>query len=267
MKKPITLLEMDGAKRLSFSSDYSSHLSTFAYLYLQPNGWFNDFPCDEEGIIPWYTFPAVQFLKDIVHNEQKVIEFGSGYSTLFFKDKVKHLVSIEHDKIWADKLLEQNTTLDIHIVKENDGVHPEALEVVDNYLNNFTQIHSDDYQHDLKHGLINNSFAGYASTIYQAPSQFYDMVVIDGMARSLCTVLTVESNRLKDEGIIILDNSDRWQYNPIQQYLNEKGYGRLDFWGPGWNSYNQWCTSFYSKKFYINNKKLFRPETDSYIFT
>lgn len=267
MKKPITLIELDGNKKLSYTNDYSSHLSTFAYLYLQPNGWFNDFPCDEEGIIPWYTFPAVQFLKDIIHEDQKVLEFGSGYSTLFFKTKVKHLSSVEHDENWAHKLLQENSLLNLHIVKQNSNVHPDAKEKVDIYTQNFPQVHSDDYEHDLRHGLINYSFAGYASTIYKAEPQFYDIVVIDGMARSLCTYLTVESGRLKDESIIILDNSDRWQYNPIQKYLNEKGYGRIDFWGPGWNSYNFWCTSFYSKKYAINNNRLLRPETSSIIFT
>lgn len=266
MKKPITLVELDGAKRLSMEQDYSSHLSTHAYLYLQPNGWFNDYPCDEEGITPWYTFPAIAFLKDIIKPEYKVLEYGSGFSTLYFKNKVSTLITVEHSQEWADKLLLENSTLDIHVVKENAGIHPVAEDKFKYFVENFIQIRTNDYDHDLRHGLVCDSFGGYASMIFQSQPNFYDMVVIDGMARALCTYLTVESGNLKDDGIIILDNSDRWQYNPIQTYLHDKGYGRIDFWGPGWNNYNAWCTSFYSKKFPINNNRITRTETTGLIF-
>lgn len=267
MKKPITLLEVDGIKRLNVPNDLSSHLSTHAYLYLQPSGWFNDCPCDEEGITPWYTYPAISFLKDILDSQWKVFEYGSGYSTLFFKNKVNQLVTIEHDKEWADKLLQENTGLDIQLIGPNHIIHHEGQHVYDDFVQNFAQIRSENYDHDLRHGLSNNEFGGYASVIYQARENFYDLVVIDGMARALCAVMAVESNRIKDDGIIILDNSDRWQYNNIQKYFHQKGYGRLDFWGPGWNNHAAWCTSFYSKKFLVNNNRLYRPEKQGPIFT
>lgn len=263
MKKPIVLVDHEGVTKLNMPSDLHSHLFTHAYLYLQPSGWFSDHPCDEEGITPWYTFPAIRFLKDIVSSNHKVLEYGSGFSSLYFRDKVSQLVTIEHNSEWAEKLLQENPLLDIHVCRENSGVHPEAKNVYDNFINSTIQIRTEMYDHDLKHGLVNDEFGGYCSMIYQAPEKFYDMVVIDGMARHLCAVMTVESNRLKDDGIIILDNSDRWQYNPIQQFLHDKGYGRLDFWGPGWNNHKDWCTSFYSKKFVVNNNRLLRPETNS----
>lgn len=267
MKKPIVLVDDEGVKKLNMPSDISSHLSTHAYLYLQSNGWFNDYPCDEEGITPWYTFPAIAFLKDIISQDMRVLEYGSGYSTLYFKSQVQHLKTIEHNKEWAEKLLLEDNTLDIQVVEQKSTINPQAVNVYKNFINTFPQIRSNDPDHDLRHGLVNNEFGGYASKIYNSFPKFYDIVVIDGMARALCTVMTVESDRLKDDGIIILDNSDRWQYNPIQKYLADNGYGRIDFWGPGWNNYNAWCTSFYSRKFPINNNRLLRPETNGQIFT
>lgn len=267
MKKPIVLTVEEDVKKLTVPNDLNSHITTHAYLYLQPHGWFNEFPVDEEGLTPWYTFPAITFLKDIISNQFNVLEYGSGYSTLFYKPRVRNIITIEHDQVWADKVLAENNNLDIRVITENSEVHPEALSVLDNFKHTYPQVRSQDYQHDLKHGLVNDEFAGYASIIYQAYPNFYDMIVIDGMARALCTVMAVESGRLKDDGIIILDNSDRWQYNSIQQYLHDKGYGRLDFWGPGWNNYNSWCTSFYSKNFKLNNNRLLRAETGEFIVT
>lgn len=267
INKPINLIEQEGIKRLTMPPDLHSHLSTHAYLYLQPHGWFHDFPSDEEGVTPWYTFPAIAFLKDIVDPNWSVLEYGSGYSSLYFKNQVQSLISIEHNQEWADKLLIENPKLNIRVIPENSDVLIQGYSFWEMFVENFPQVRSNDYDHDYRHGLINNEFGGYATEIFRYQPSSFDVIIIDGMARALCTTMAVESKRLKDTGIIILDNSDRWQYNPIQEYLKDQGYGRIDFWGPGWNNHNAWCTSFYSKMYPINNSRLLRIETNSQIFT
>ena len=264
MKTPI-VLNSDKNNSLTFPNELSSHILTQAYLYMQPKGWFHDFPCDEDGTTPWYTFPAISFLKDIIKPTWKVFEYGSGYSTLFFNRHVQELISVEHDSEWYSSLLNENPNLNVHLVAENADLHIEANACYNNFVDTFNQIHTTNFEHDLKHGLLNNQFGGYASKIFDAPAKYYDLVVIDGMARALCAVMTVESYRLKDNGIIILDNSDRWHYNPIQEYLNKNGFGRIDFYGPGWNSHAGWCTSFYSQSFPINNNNVCRKETTTLI--
>lgn len=258
MKKPISLVEVEGVQKLNCTQDLSSHLYTHAYYYLQNNGWFNDYPCDEEGITPWFTFPSIAYLKDIISKDWKVIEFGGGYSSLYFKNNVNFLRTIEHNQEWSTKLLQQNNSLDIRVVGENSDPHPESRTSIETFFKTYQPILSENAQYNYMHGLINKEFAGYASLIYQALPKFYDLVVIDGMARFLCAYLTVESNKLKDNGIIILDNSDRVHYNQIQEFLNKRGFGRIDFWGTGWNNYEPWCTSFYSKIFPLNNNKVLR---------
>jgi hypothetical protein len=265
MKKPISLVEVDGAKRLALSNDLSSHLSTHAYLYLQEHGWFNDFPCDEEGITPWMTFPAIAFLKDILSKETKVFEYGCGYSTIFFNNNVGETVSVEHDIGWVERVKSTVPDANIHVVDQNAKVHDDAEILVNEFIQNFVQTCSDDRDHDVRHGLINNEFAGYASTIFNYPKGYFDVIVVDGMARALSGVLAVE--RARDDTLIILDNSDRWQYNNLQQYLIDKGYKRIDFWGPGWNNYHAWCTSIFCKDFNFKNNRLHRPETEGPILT
>jgi hypothetical protein len=266
MKKPIAI-NPEKNNNLIFPEELSSHILTHAYLYLQPNGWFNDTPCDEDGTTPWYTFSAIKFLKDIIKREWTVFEYGSGYSTLFFKNNVQKLVSVEHSEEWYNYIKTECLDLNIELAPQNTEIHPEASNCYNNFIQNFKQIRTHNFDHDLMHGLINDEFAGYASKIYISPAKHFDLVVIDGMARALCAVMTVESHRLKDDGIIILDNSDRWQYNPIQEYLIQHGFGRIDFYGSGWNNHAGWCTSFYSKSFPINNNNVLRKETASYINT
>ena len=254
MKKPIILNE---SGRLTMPEFLHSHIFTLAYKYMQPNGWFDDHPCDEEGITPWMTYPAIQFLKDVVSKENKVFEYGSGYSTMFFSKVAGEVVSVEHDKEWVNYIKDTAPTAIIHHVAENAPVHTEAQTLVDEFKDTFPQIRTDLQHHDFKHGLINNEFAGYASTIYNYPKGHFDIVVLDGMARSLTGILAVE--RIADNGLIILDNSDRWHYNMLQQYLSNKGFGRIDFWGPGFNSHEAWCTSVFAKNLPFKNHKLNRP--------
>lgn len=256
MKKPIDLVQTDTGEQIVLPTDLNPHLYTFAYRYLQPRGWFNDYPCDDEGIMPWMTYPAIDFLKDILSKENKVFEYGSGYSTLFFNNVAGEVVSVEHDPIWADRIKEQLPNAQIHLATENSPVHSEAQTLVNEFIETFPQIRTDIPDHDLMHGLVNNEFAGYASTIYNYPKGHFDIIVLDGMARSLSGVIAVE--RIADNGIIILDNSDRWHYNVLQQFLVNRGYGRIDFWGPGFNNYSPWCTSFFIKNLPFKNNRLER---------
>lgn len=256
MKTPILIYEEQGEKRFSYPAELASQIITHSYLYLQPNGWFSDHPCDEEGVTPWMTFPAISFLKDILSKETKVFEFGSGYSTIFFNNFVGETVSVEHNPEWRTKVLEQVPHANIHLVPENSEIYPAAYPYAENFKNNFQQIRTDNREHDLKHGLINDEFAGYASTIFMYPKGHFDVIVLDGMARSLTGVMAVQ--QAKEDAIIILDNSDRWHYNPLQEFLINQGYKRIDFWGPGFNTYG-WCTSVFTKNFNFKNNRLLRP--------
>jgi len=51
--------------------------------------------------IPWFIFPAIAFLdsRDLVG--KKVVEIGSGYSTLYFEQRGCFGVSLENDSDWA----------------------------------------------------------------------------------------------------------------------------------------------------------------------
>lgn len=252
INKPISLVQNEGEPpKLLVPEGHRSQLVTFGYEYLQERGWFHNEPVDEDGYAPWYTYPAIEFLKDILNKNHMVFEYGGGYSTLFFKRYAGHVTTVEHDKVWLDKLLQKDPTLDLIHADENYPIHPEAVDFVNKFIEIFPQIRTDNLQHDVMHGLVNNEFAGYASQLFNKPKGYYNVIVIDGMARSLTGCMAV--NRISDDGMIIFDNSDRWHYNQIQQYLISSGFKRLDFWGPGYGAYKAWCTSIFSRQFPFNN--------------
>ncbi|NTW99911.1 MAG: class I SAM-dependent methyltransferase [Geobacteraceae bacterium] len=80
----------------------------------------------------------------------------------------------------------------------------------------------------------------YVETVIQYETKF-DVIVIDGLYRFNCAVKSM--TRLKDGGIIVLDNSD-W-FPDTARLLRDAGFTQTDFIGAGpVNSY-AWCTSVF----------------------
>lgn len=154
--------------------------------------------------IPWITFWAMDYLDQHLNNTMKVFEYGGGGSTVFFASRVKELVTIEHDREWFDglnKVMESNK----QIKWSGFLVGPEHASEIqnsdiadpDNYLSedvNFT----------------GKTFKKYASSIDVYPDEYFDIVLVDGRARPSC--LKHSLNKVKKDGFLILDNSDRAYY-------------------------------------------------------
>ena len=85
----------------------------------------------------------------------------------------------------------------------------------------------------------------YVSAIAREQHGSYDVIVVDGKARNACCHTAV--SYLRKGGMLILDNSDRKEYEPANSFLISRGFARVDFLGPvpgnvGWSS-----TSVYSQ--------------------
>jgi hypothetical protein len=54
--------------------------------------------------IPWYTYPAIEYLNNLDFIDKNVFEYGSGNSSLWWKEKCKKIISIEADEKWFSKI-------------------------------------------------------------------------------------------------------------------------------------------------------------------
>jgi hypothetical protein len=179
--------------------------------YLKEVGWLASFysgtAVDAAGhALPWYTYPAIRFLRERLHQPLDVFEYGSGNSTLWWADRARRVVSCEHDIRWHAMM---RGRLPAH---------------VDYYLRELTP---DNH---------------YASSIREHPGGF-DVVVIDGRDRVNCARYALPA--LRESGVIIWDNTERTEYKPGFDLLAEHGYRRLDFWGMGPINNYGWCTSVF----------------------
>jgi hypothetical protein len=52
--------------------------------------------------IPWYTYPALEYLSSLNFGGQAVLEFGSGASSLWWARRAARVLSVEHDARWLE---------------------------------------------------------------------------------------------------------------------------------------------------------------------
>jgi hypothetical protein len=145
--------------------------------------------------VPWYTYPAIEYVKQFDFSDKVVFEFGSGNSTLFWAQRCKKVVAVENHPGWYERmkpLLPDN--VEYHL-------HPEE----DDYANCINQYEDD-----------------------------FDIIVIDGLCRFKCTEqapaklksdgfvildnsdwYTKSSKLLRDAGLLEVDMAG---FGPITSY-------------------------------------------------
>lgn len=188
----------------------SSQSGYLAYRFLRPilktrYYFFRKFnnPC------PWLSPSSVRFLKKYLHKEMNGLEFGSGISTLFTAPKVKHLISIEHNKEWFDKISkrfesEGISNIDYRLILQNDeNSHLETPIKMESDLN-FN---------------VRRDYFNYYMTVDSIPDNSLDFVLVDGRARPECLYYALP--KMKKNGIVILDNSEREHYKIVFEFMNK----------------------------------------------
>lgn len=180
--------------------------------------------------IPWMTFSAIDFLDARLSKNDKVFEYGTGGSTIFFAERVNTVVSIEHDLEWLDLVMQ---TLNFRNIANVNATCIKG-ESLTNHTK--TKINDSDYQYcySTKTGLYFNQ---YVNQINNYPDDYFDWVVIDGRARPSCIKEAI--SKVKPGKYLLIDNSERAHYQPaINNFL--EAWDRTTFEGP--TPYLKWFT-------------------------
>jgi len=148
---------------------------------------------DREGRpLPWYTYPAIEYLQQLDFRNKSVFEYGSGMSTLFWASVARQVVSVEDDERWFDQISKQ--------VPANASVSLET------------------------------DLAKFPLAITHTGLRF-DVIVVDGPARGLTRLKCCRAAlpALHPGGLVILDNSD-W-LPESSRFLRESGLLEVDMIG------------------------------------
>lgn len=188
---------------------------------------------------PWLTYRATKWLGSYLKPSMRVFEYGSGGSTLFFAKRVKQVVSVEHNPEWfylIEKILRQMEISNVeYFLREPEEMEQEhKTDSIDPYS----------YTSRFQNKFNQMSFYKYVIMMENYPDEYFDLVLIDGRARPSCIMHAVK--KVKDNGVIILDNSERARYKPaIIEYLSN--YKSICFFGIGSYNAKPWETKIFIK--------------------
>jgi len=131
---------------------------------------------------PWLTRTANEFLATYIKGSDSGLEFGSGRSTLWFARRVGHLISVEHDQAWFNKV--SRMLEEYHLDNVDYHLHPRDKSDEQGFETDYVRI-----------------FQGIKS-------DSIDFVLIDGVYRDYCALESIRV--LRPGGLMIIDNVNRY---------------------------------------------------------
>jgi hypothetical protein len=178
-------------------------------------------PVDAEGnAIPWYTFPAIEFLRQLDFSEASVFEYGSGNSTVFWGSVARDVVSVEDEESWHAEML-RAVPANCRMLLEPD-------------LDRFVA----------------------AIDEYDA----FDVVIVDGPARGRTRLKCARAalRHLKSGGMVIVDNAD-W-LPETTAFLRDSELLQVDLTGfSPINSFTGTTSFFFDRTWRMTPKRKRRP--------
>ncbi|KLT64075.1 FkbM family methyltransferase [Pedobacter sp. BMA] len=181
--------------------------------YLNSIGWFTAFDqkqaVDGQGkALPWVTYSFIDFIRDRINRSHHIFEYGSGNSTIFYAQKAASVTSVEHDRNWYNKV---------------KGTSPANAEMI------FCELQRDG-EYARKATLLNKKF---------------DIIIVDGRDRVRCCRYSLAA--LSENGVVILDDSERDVYEPARVLLKEQGFKEISFSGISPGLFYEKATSVFYK--------------------
>lgn len=180
------------------------------------------FDCDGQPL-PWYTYPAIEYLSQFDYHDKKVFEFGCANSSLFWAQRALCVTSVEDNPVWYEKWQKELKMPNLHIkYRDKENYHLSILE----------------------------------------KKEKFDIIIIDGINRGLCAKTAVQALS-REGMIIFDDsdraNKNKECAEAIR-ILKEQGLFEVDFYGfCPMNIYPKTTSVFFTRNFNFTTIKPCQP--------
>ncbi len=207
-----------------YSEKFQKFIDVWVKEYAQERSIDEKICADKDGNpLPWYTYPAIEYLVQFDYQNKKIFEYGCGYSSAFWAERALNVTSIEDNQTYFERWKKEFNMQNLNICYREEG------EI-------------------------------YEKAIFEDETK-YDVIVIDGKRREECAQAAVQ--KLADGGMIILDDSDRintsQEYVNAAEILKQANLLQVDFYGfCPMNNYTKTTTIFFSRNF--NFKSLYKVQ-------
>jgi len=71
--------------------------------------------------IPWFTYPALEYLKQFDLSKTRIFEFGSGNTTLYWSKVSKEVFSVEDNPDWFNKI-NKHLKKNVHLILKTNKI-------------------------------------------------------------------------------------------------------------------------------------------------
>ena len=149
---------------------------------------------EKDEYLPWMNYSVISLLNERLTADLRLFEYGSGSSTLYFAERVAEIVTVEYDESWYNNVKQRSD----HV--ENISVH--FAPVDDDYPRSIQRFGND---------------------------QPFDLVIVDGRKRVESAVFAI--SHLSEEGVVILDDTERPHYGSAFDEFHKAGFKQLTLKG------------------------------------
>lgn len=148
----------------------------------------------ENEPLPWYTYPAIEYLNQFDYSRKRIFEYGCANSSLFWANRAERVVSVEDNLAWFAKW-QKDFSADNLEIRQRSG-------------------------------------ADYEQAVFE-DSEKYDVIVIDGIRRAECAAAAVhalagEGLIILDDSDRTVKSAD---YQQAVRTLKQAGLLQVDFYG------------------------------------
>lgn len=163
--------------------------------------------CTASGApLPWYTYPAIDFLSQRNFEGKSVLEFGGGQSTLWWSVRAQSVLTIEEDVDWHERLRPRvGSNVNLHHIPVDHATR---------------------------------SVAAIKNVLDGQPVRAFDVIVVDGHLRQEVTALAFDY--MAAGGAMILDNAEGYGFYDV---IKSRNCRRIDFFGFAPGVLLRHCTS------------------------
>ena len=69
--------------------------------------------------IPWYTYPAIEYVGQLDLSDKTIFEYGSGNSTMFWSKRCRRVIAVEDNQEWYEKIKRRlPDNVEYHLIKD-----------------------------------------------------------------------------------------------------------------------------------------------------
>lgn len=156
---------------------------------------------------PWITYTAIEWAEQHIRPDMRIFEWGSGGSTVFWARRAASVVAVEHDEQWASRVSSALAAQNL----ANAHCHHVATPAMR------AGAADSSFVHRAKHATLD--CRDYVQFIDRFDDASLDLIVVDGVCRPPCARRAIP--KVRPGGYLMLDNSDRHEYDDVRTWLKE----------------------------------------------